>query len=328
MFSLARSRARRAFTLIELLVVIAIIAILIALLLPAVQQAREAARRTQCKNNLKQIGLALHNYHDNFLMFPPEGVIGPAWNPAVDHYKGSNLVKLLPFIDQAPLYNIINFNTIWAPDWTTPPPVMSGPAFTNVSPVIPAYRCPSDTSGPAGAYTAAKNYAPCVGPNNSSGPNGCPLYTQAPAGHFGNGTAWSGRDGGMNPKAVSGVFSGMAWAARIADITDGTSTTIAFGEMRPECSDHGNHGWATVNSSWFMTNSPINWNTCPGEPGYGAPCNIQNEWQVSMGFKSRHEGGAHFLLSDGSVQFLSENIDYDLYQRLGARSDNRAVSLQ
>ena len=107
------TRRRIGFTLIELLVVIAIIAILIALLLPAVQQAREAARRTQCKNNLKQIGLALHNYHDVYNMLPA----GAYWNvpldtncPAANHQKGSIMIRLLPYIDQAPLFNQWNFN--------------------------------------------------------------------------------------------------------------------------------------------------------------------------------------------------------------------------
>src|SRR5581483_8700238 len=106
--AMARRSWKKGFTLIELLVVIAIIAILIALLLPAVQQAREAARRTQCKNNLKQLGLALHNYHDNFNTFPPGGVNGTA---ATSNYQGWGWsIMLLPQIDQAPLYNQINFS--------------------------------------------------------------------------------------------------------------------------------------------------------------------------------------------------------------------------
>src|SRR4051812_18590026 len=151
------SRRRRAFTLIELLVVIAIIAILIALLLPAVQQAREAARRTQCRNNLKQIGLALHNYHDAANTIPP-GYIG---TQAVPNVTGQSLnygwaTFILPFMDQSPLYNTIGsgFSGPNAVTFASSTISASSAAYQTV---LPAFRCPSDT----GAATATLNLYVC-----------------------------------------------------------------------------------------------------------------------------------------------------------------------
>ena len=144
-----RQRRKRAFTLIELLVVIAIIAILIALLLPAVQQAREAARRAQCKNNLKQLGVAMHNYHDTYGMFPPS-IWAIHWSQGHTWWsqeKGSHLVHLLPFVDQQPLYSRIDFRNRRA-DWWWMPKIDDQPRWGKKfrSYVIPTYMCPSDGS--------------------------------------------------------------------------------------------------------------------------------------------------------------------------------------
>jgi prepilin-type N-terminal cleavage/methylation domain-containing protein len=146
---MSRSRLRRGFTLIELLVVIAIIAILIALLLPAVQQAREAARRSQCKNNLKQLGLAMHNYHDNFKVFPP-GVVDPGagcspYPAGATSYLWGGSVFLLPYMDLAPLYNQLNVGNGFCgmPAETT---LFNGQALLKTT--LPAFVCPSDT-GPS-----------------------------------------------------------------------------------------------------------------------------------------------------------------------------------
>jgi prepilin-type N-terminal cleavage/methylation domain-containing protein len=146
-----RPRSRSGFTLIELLVVIAIIAILIALLLPAVQQAREAARRTQCRNNLKQLGIAMHNYHDNFLVFPPAHTQIASKLPSAAPWEGRGLfVALLPYIDQAPMFNLYNFDVH----------CLSQPA-TIVNAKLPAFLCPSDPSYPTAAGNS--NYAGCGG---------------------------------------------------------------------------------------------------------------------------------------------------------------------
>ncbi|HUP81193.1 MAG TPA: DUF1559 domain-containing protein, partial [Pirellula sp.] len=135
-----------------------------------------------------------------------------------------------------------------------------------------------------------------------------------------------------NPAQISGVFSRFHWAARIGDLTDGTSNTIAMGEVRPNCADHHNQGWHHGNFPWTSTVPPINYNTCRGEKG-GDPapgprsCNSFDVWMTSQGFKSKHTGGAQFVLGDGSVHFVSSSIDYNTYQFLGARADGNVASI-
>ena len=137
---------------------------------------------------------------------------------------------------------------------------------------------------------------------------------------------------------ISGVIARSSWAAAIRDITDGTSNTIMMGEVRGICSDALGYwapgvggGWADSESLWFSTTAPINYPTCPGERGNqplptgGTGCRSAQAWNTAMGFKSQHTGGAHFLLCDGSVHFLSENIDYTTYQKLGDRWDGYQI---
>src|SRR5687767_6530245 len=172
---MARFRSRFGFTLIELLVVIAIIAILIALLLPAVQQAREAARRTQCKNNLKQFGLAVHNYHDVHKQFPLTVGASPGSPPQtwVTMEKGTYLVQVLPFIEQAPLFQSIDFKG----DQTLDDQVMPGTTKLFRSQVIPMYICPSDGSPEIQQTDRAKtNYAMSMGAQSMPPSNGCATY--------------------------------------------------------------------------------------------------------------------------------------------------------
>jgi prepilin-type N-terminal cleavage/methylation domain-containing protein len=200
---------KKGFTLIELLVVIAIIAILIALLLPAVQQAREAARRTQCKNNLKQLGLALHNYHDVFgsFVFRKGGydtVPGAAGDARGNANRLSGYVGLLPYLEQAPLYAVIQ-----AGDPANGIPVGGPPgwsAWAGWSNPIPMVQCPSD--GRDGDTRRANNYNFCIG--------------DSPMGDTATSNVHSQR-------AVRGVF-GYQRCTKIADITDGTSNTIAMSE--------------------------------------------------------------------------------------------------
>jgi prepilin-type N-terminal cleavage/methylation domain-containing protein/prepilin-type processing-associated H-X9-DG protein len=327
---------RAGFTLIELLVVIAIIAILIALLLPAVQQAREAARRTQCRNNLKQLGLAMHNYHDNFNQFAPTifhtaGAVN--WS---DSSRGSYLVRYLPYIDQAPLYNAMNFS-LQGTAWTTAnfegQVAADGTLYRNK--VISAFICPSETTPNVPAHSAKSNYACSMGnqlmPTNGGNPWGaCALF---PGNNFGTGA--SGHGNSLNASEISGIVSRMPWAARIGEIIDGTSNVIAMGEIRPSCGDHMWNGWFHFNSLWVATTAPINhpiqcinedsgWNSATAPAGLNG-CNQYQAYNTSQGFKSRHVGGAHFLLCDGSVRFISENIDYLTYQRVGDRRDGAVV---
>ena len=333
---------RSAFTLIELLVVIAIIAVLIALLLPAVQQARESARRTQCKNNLKQLGLALHNYHDVYGQFALTvfDTGGPVtWS---DASKGSYLVRLLPYIDQAPLYTALNFQTRGTA-WNCPNPANEAACNFEAQPgpgrplfrhkVVPGFSCPSDPSAELDGHSTKSNYAMSMG--NQAMPGGgtawgtCSSY---PGNNFGTGGAGHGnQESGTD---ISGVVSRVNWAAKMAQVTDGTSNVIMMGEIRPQCGDHSRNGWMHFNSLWIATTAPVNfpiecvregqWSSGTAPAGKNG-CNHWQNWQTSQGFKSKHTGGVHFLLCDGSVKFVGDNIDYIAYQRLGDRRDGGSV---
>lgn len=305
-----KSSLRRAFTLIELLVVIAIIAVLVSLLLPAVQQAREAARRAQCKNNLKQMGLALHNYAEASRVFPPGFVAGA--NPAVTTPGWGWGVMILPYLDQGPLYNKGNFSL----------PVEDVNNAPVVQMVLPAYLCPSDlvTSGPfpimnsSGAtvmQAAPSSYAACNG-NNFSDPNAV-TFDSANGGCFFRNSA-----------------------TRIADITDGTSNTFLIGER----------AWSQVLSTWV--GAPNGGLVVPGQKNLAqaaspldasviclAHAHFLNEMTDPDGglddFSSMHTGGGHFLFADGSVRFM-QSVTSDgaglsaVFQALGTRSGGEVVS--
>jgi len=317
-----RRAPSRGFTLVELLVVIAIIGILVALLLPAVQAAREAARRMSCGNNLKQMGLACQNYHDIHGKFPSNGVND--WTNAT----GSVFVKMLPFIEQGPLWDLIpqgpnTGNIEGARD-------ASGKYLAWYS--IPAYNCPSANYskyiGTPQQSQALGNYGFSEGNEYFPSNGGCTLPNAGPQGQgnlFGTGASGHGNDN--NGAIISGIFARNAWSASLAEVTDGTSTTIIIGEVLPQKSDHWGGGWFNSNSfTWTATTGPINYpingyNEKPvvASPG---PCNQPYNWTTSNAFRSRHPGGAQFVFCDGSVHFLSQTIDYRNYQRLGCRRDN------
>ena len=331
----SKLKLSRGFTLVELLVVIAIIGILVGLLLPAVQAAREAARRMQCSNNIKQLGLSLHMYHDTFKRFPgatastpgiADGVggNGQPWAGGIWR-KGSQIVKLLPYIEQTALYNAIPMDRDVEAWFGAIQPV--GTQFAGIRPRIlqvSTFVCPSDP--PSRVDIAVGNYGFSMG-SQAMPANGaaCTLYPNHINGPTGHGSS-------NNPANISGVFSRYNWAAKLGDITDGTSNTIAMGEIRPNCADHHNNGWHNGNSLWTSTVPPVNFNTCRGEAG-GSPatgprtCNSFDNWMTSQGFKSKHTGGAQFVLCDGSVHFISQSVDYQTYQILGARSDGQVASL-
>jgi len=316
--------------LIELLVVIAIIAVLVALLLPAVQQAREAARRSQCKNNLKQLGLALHNYHEVSNQFPFTGLIGLVngdWNQS----KGSAFGPLLPYIDQAPIYNQLNFAS-----YNVEATQINGTYVGQY--VLPVLICPSDNWGnrlPNGNGKA--NYMFSEGAQPFPSGNGCARYPLTPApnpnaspsawyfSYFGD-SDWAAHGNTNNMQYISGVFARGGAAASLKDLTDGSSNTILMGEVRPQCSDHFQQGWFNQNGVWVGTIPPINFPTCPpGDPALSDNCGTNWSWNTSQGFKSLHVGGAQVVLGDGSVRFLSSNINYRTYQQLGARGDGLAL---
>ncbi|MBA2117684.1 DUF1559 domain-containing protein [Bremerella alba] len=323
-FAFRRRVADRGFTLVELLVVIAIIGVLIALLLPAVQQAREAARRIQCANHLKQIGLALHNYHDTFNVFPTASpVMSGTWGTNHDSHKGSQYVKLLPFLEQSALHDVCNFTG----DTVNVSVTADGEKVSSI--IISTIICPSDdhpgrwkdgaahNASSNGEDRALTNYSFSMGSQANSP---CGTHNN----YFGNGPVT--RSDTLDPNQISGVFGHWAWSARMRDITDGLTNTIAMGEIRPKCAAHTRDGWMGFNSVYTGTGVAINFNTCEGAPGTGTGCNQHTgQWGASQGFKSLHAGGAQFVLCDGSVRFLPETLDMVTYQGLGDRRDGRVL---
>ncbi|MBI1248502.1 DUF1559 domain-containing protein [bacterium] len=327
-------RFKRGFTLVELLVVIAIIGVLIALLLPAVQQAREAARRMSCSNHLKQIGLAVHNYHDTFGTLPPGGIWAhdvPWANPAPpspNPGRGGVLVCLLPYVEQSALHDKINFesNTTVSEQWVNSP--TNTIKVKNV--IIDIYQCPSDTHGGyvPGTQLAAHNYVASAGPTGISptGNPNCPCALGATFNSYRIDTA-------HNQQNPAGPFTryGNTFVARFRDVTDGLSNTIFFGEIRTSCSSHARNGWATSNNGQGLVGTlvPINTDSCYSKtdaPG-GDTCFAYCSWNTEFGFKSWHPGGAQTLQGDGSVTFRAETINHQMFQRLGQRDDGLPINL-
>jgi prepilin-type N-terminal cleavage/methylation domain-containing protein/prepilin-type processing-associated H-X9-DG protein len=311
---------KRGFTLIELLVVIAIIAILVALLLPAVQQAREAARRSQCKANLKQYGLALHNYHDVHSKFPSAGTPSAAtWNarPNIGWQ-----VRILPYNDQTPLYELVDM------DLTTPGyDALDGNGKRLRQINVPYAVCPSDGAPRIDANWAQSNYSGSIGRANSPSASGA---CNQPQQTWGDPSA-SGHGNSHNPNNARGMFTRFGVSLAIQNVTDGTSNVIMVGEILPVCVDHAS-GWWNNNGSGNAhagTIVAINDNrTCPvpykTEDDTGV-CSAANNWAYSWGFRSAHAGGAHFLMADGSVHFLNQNMDMQTYNWLGDRRDGNTV---
>jgi prepilin-type N-terminal cleavage/methylation domain-containing protein/prepilin-type processing-associated H-X9-DG protein len=318
----------RAFTLIELLVVIAIIAVLIALLLPAVQSAREAARRTQCVNNLKQMGLALHNYHDSMSVFPPGYIAaGPYIDGETDVSPGWSWASMiLPQLDQSPLYSSINF---WLP--------VAAPANTTATQTsLSVFICPSDQiPGRTFAVTDGfGNTVATVAPTSyadSTGSDAADVATGLNNDGLGNGLFY--RDSGT----------------QIGAVIDGTSNTVMLLER----------AWGNAEGTWtgailggYILRGPFN--PCPSAfslATYLAPCLVQAHCHMintnsdsDSGLddpSSFHPGGANILFSDGSVHFL-RSITNDLgtypngatrytpssliFQALGTRAGGEVVS--
>jgi prepilin-type N-terminal cleavage/methylation domain-containing protein len=323
-------KLRKAFTLIELLVVIAIIAVLIALLLPAVQQAREAARRSTCKNNLKQYGLGLHNYHDTVKMLPPAGSnwgspqIG--WQP-----------KLLPFMDQALISKQLDMKSATA--WDT---VMTdGRRARQIN--VPYSRCPTDYSTKVQTVEyngwAQSSYTGNLGSQRTPSANGSCNQFLTPGVGYQNPKGSADHGNTITIDNLSGVFGRLGPVIKFAYVTDGLANTFMVGEILPDCHDH-DAGWWHYNgmgNAHASTSAPLNiMCSCPTMnkataqsapqcfPG-GTDCRPASNWNYAWGFKSNHRGGAHFVMVDGAVRFINQNIDYQTYQNLGARADGNTL---
>lgn len=356
-----QSQRQLGFTLVELLVVIAIIGVLVALLLPAVQAARESARRTQCVNNLRQLGIALQNHHDSKERFPMN--INDITGGRRDF--ASHMINLAPYFEETNLHNAIDFCD--PADRTC---VRPGSQLINGVPihqyVVAGLQCPSDhknglvdptdgNSSWAGlasthniVQVATTNYAGCIGSQFMDSWAGFKIseIVDVPPG-FGlvnSGEDWFGQNSDpprelrcptinvrsdcADPGTLSGVFARSTWAAAIHEIEDGTSNTIAMGEILPRSTGfQWVMGWTYAEGLWFATTGPINHPTDRDAWERRAPRggNWDDDFNVANGFKSRHPGGANFVLCDSSTRFINEDIDYGTYQALGGRRDGAIV---
>jgi prepilin-type N-terminal cleavage/methylation domain-containing protein/prepilin-type processing-associated H-X9-DG protein len=320
--------ARRAFSLIELLVVIAIIGVLIGLLLPAVQKVRDAANRTQCANNMKQQGLALHHYHDAYSTFPPGMVDDNEMPPRGYHPEWSWMALTMAFYEEGNLYRLADEyahqpgDYYWAfGDRSTPP----NPA---VSVVVKLWTCPADPRTDltgTGVTDSGKRitvaFTEYLGVNGTSAkPN----------------VIFVGKD---PPPNEDGILYHKS-RVRIADIIDGTSNTLMVGE-RPPSADL-NFGWwfgsdgrdeqgtgegtlGSVEMGYYnhVLKAPFH---CPSVPKLGLQAGDVNDNCDQAHFWSLHAGGANFLLADGSVRFLSYNIRPDVFPQLCTRAGGETVT--
>ncbi|MEX2307980.1 MAG: DUF1559 domain-containing protein [Pirellulales bacterium] len=349
-------RTSRGFTLVELLVVIAIIGILVALLLPAIQAAREAARRSQCTNNLKQLGLALLNYEEVKGYFPLGGEVGFTRDEKTFRYvQGGNpndcdgaggfnnvhaswLASILPYIEEQAIFDQI-------PDDNTMAPITLGWLWTRPNrrpPIVEIFRCPSDgwelnlphanytgSMGPTCHAVGGCNVAPfdC---QSAPIPN---LWAQTHIDHGDpcNLCQVSGTSQ-RKPCPLHGMFSRWGfYRVHLKEVTDGTTKTIMVGEKRPSHEEHSafvaTHDtvgwWAGANNGYAHGNSiiPINYPINPDQTSCTPGDRHRGNYNTSMGFGSFHPGGALFAMVDGSVHFIEENIEQLTLNLLAHKSD-------
>lgn len=295
----------RGFTLVELLVVIAIIGMLVALLLPAVQAAREAARRMQCTNNLKQWGLAMHNYADlHGEALPPGGT-----TPSGDHSyrRGSFVVRLLPFLEQSSVVDGYDYNMHF----------FQPPNNEIVAHMLPIYFCPSDrTNGRWGGDIHSRSRGNYVT-------------------SFGNSTLHHTWDFFLNE--FTGSMYHTNWNTSFRDVTDGLSNTMAMSEVIMASNDNdfdvrgdfmndgANTGFMTIAepNSDVPDNSPY----CGGRSASSPPCDPSSLGRSYFLARSRHPGGVNVLMGDGSVRFIAETIDLVTWRAIGSTKGAEVFSL-
>jgi prepilin-type N-terminal cleavage/methylation domain-containing protein len=311
------AKRARGFTLVELLVVIAIIGVLVALLLPAVQAAREAARRSQCSNNFKQLGLAMHNYHDTLGTFPP-GVLSPGLNANFNPIATSGqsfLIPLLPFMEQKPLYDQVQPFLMTRASKDMPSRLMN----TKIKTLV----CPSDGNSPQdGSAHTPSDTAPA---DNDDG-------------FIGNYVVCNGNQEitAANSKDMNGIFYFLSRNG-FASITDGTSNTVMSSEILVVIQGtdrdwRGRYWRADHNSILFSTILPPNpggatqiadkCRTCKASPNSSpphAPCQQSTDPQVIYA-RSNHPGGVNAGLADASVRFISSTINVQTWKDLGTRA--------
>ncbi len=316
----SQNEKRSGFTLIELLVVIAIIAVLVALLLPAVQQAREAARRSACKNNMKQLGLALHNYHDVFSVFPP-GWIGA--NAAGPHtgLNSSDLTgfgngfswgaMIAPYVEKIALYDQLDFS------FPLTDPINS----VSISAVIPTFQCPSDPKPDTAVVTDSSGNSFTLGTSNYMGVFGIRDVDDCEIGVGVTATEQC---------TAEGMFFHNSKVS-MRDITDGTSSTFMLGERTTFYSNLNTRA-NPFDGTWMglVPNSAEGAERflghCEHHPNHALEKDASGLSAGDPGdFGSSHTGGAQFVLADGSVRFVSTNIDTPTFQKLGQISDGQPV---
>jgi prepilin-type N-terminal cleavage/methylation domain-containing protein len=299
------------FTLVELLVVIAIIGILVALLLPAVQMVREAARRVQCQNNLKQFGVAVHNHHDVHKKLPIS--VSPFWEgprPWPTRDGRGWILTLLPYLEQQALYD--KFAPVFKSDFLSGGGLRDPAVRPAMQMRLPALQCPSDDSVRKlsdnqwqweGVEVALTSYNGVIGDNRMGG-----SLSMHP---------------GSEPDCIStgrcpGLFYRLTYQlpTRLSQIRDGTSNTLMVGEDVPEHNAHSTAFYA--NGDYASCHAPLNFFPDPPRP---------RDWWDVMSFRSRHPGGASFCLADASVRFLSQDIDYPLYRAVSTKAGGEPVQV-
>jgi len=328
--------SRRGFTLIELLVVIAIIGVLIALLLPAVQAAREAARRSQCTNNMKQIGLALHNYHDVQGSFPLGWTTYAPFDTAcaIPAHNQTMFAAILPQMEQSTVWNAVNF--------AFPAGSSSGALYLGVLPgsvqstaygtKINSYICPSDSRNPAPAQNVAAGVNNAYSQSSYAGNAGTWDIFRWWYGCAGSPTRW------IDP---TGPF-GQDYLFKLADMRDGSSNTILVGETSRFKNDPDTNFNEWNRGAWFgsalgsrlqvlaLTGVKINANPVQGDvPAASYNTDFyrpQNELMGQFGFRSQHPGGANFLMGDGSVKFLKDTTNMNTFRAVGTAAMGETVS--